>query len=494
MMPDGWKMNIARRKGLKIDLIKRYKEKPLQAKAAFWYMVCFVLQKGILALTTPLFARLMTTEQYGQFTVYMSWSNILIILTTLKLNDSVFNVGMSKFADQRDEVVSTFQILTIALTSALIIFYAVFRDQIQKLIGLADSIILFMIFETYANSAIYFWDKRKYYEYQYKPVVLKTVSMTCLNTLLGLVLVFYMNEKGYGRILSCLLVNGLFGLVILISNLKRGHFTFRPEFAKFALRFNLPLMGHYLSMYILEQFDRIMIQKIAGFSPAALYGLAYHIGTILTILTASIINAITPWMYNKLKQKDYTNIGNTFLKLCFLLCSFSACIAAFAPELILIFGGKEYLDAQYVISPIALCMIFRFLYMLYANIEFFFEKNKAAMFMSGFAAVLDVILNYFGIKLFGYIAAAYTTLICYAVLFALHYAYAMKCFPAGDCEKPDFKIKKTVAILVGTIPVHLSFTLLFSNHIIRYLMILLCLAIISMFRNKFKDVISLVRK
>ena len=51
-----------------------------------------------------------------------------------------------------------------------------------------------------------------------------------------------------------------------------------------------------------------------------------------------------------------------------------------------------------------------FMYQIFANVEFYFEKNKFIMLASIFSAGFNVFLNYIFIKELGYIAAGYTTL------------------------------------------------------------------------------------
>lgn len=57
-------------------ILKKYNSIPIAAKATIWFMICSVVQKCISLITTPVFTRLMTTEQYGQFSVYNSWLQI----------------------------------------------------------------------------------------------------------------------------------------------------------------------------------------------------------------------------------------------------------------------------------------------------------------------------------------------------------------------------------------------------------------------------------
>ena len=78
-------------------LLNKYRGLSLVAKATIWYMICSVLQKGISVITTPIFTRLLTTEEYGLYSVYVSWESIFIIFVSLRLDYTVFNKGMSKY-------------------------------------------------------------------------------------------------------------------------------------------------------------------------------------------------------------------------------------------------------------------------------------------------------------------------------------------------------------------------------------------------------------
>lgn len=61
---------------------KKLNEIPLTVKVSTSYAICSILQKCLSFITLPLFTRLLTTEQYGQYTIYTSWSGILMIFLT----------------------------------------------------------------------------------------------------------------------------------------------------------------------------------------------------------------------------------------------------------------------------------------------------------------------------------------------------------------------------------------------------------------------------
>lgn len=48
-------------------LLVKYRSIPVQVKASLWFLICAFLQKGISFITTPIFTRLLSTSEYGQY-------------------------------------------------------------------------------------------------------------------------------------------------------------------------------------------------------------------------------------------------------------------------------------------------------------------------------------------------------------------------------------------------------------------------------------------
>lgn len=471
-------------------LLNRYSEIPIGAKAAFWFVICSFIQKAIAILTTPIFTRMMSTEQYGQFTVYRSWLSILAILTTLRLDYSVFNKGMSKFKEQRDEYVSTMQYITSALTLVMFLIYLVMHRQVNAVVEMPMFIMLAIFAELLVVPAISFWSLKKRYEYVYIIVIVCTLAMAVLNAGLGVIAVFLTEEKGYARVLSVVFVNLFFGIPIYFYNFKKGHYRFNNQHAKFALLFNLPLLAHFLSIYVLGQFDRIMIQKMVSFEAAALYGLTYQVGSLLSIFSVSLRSAMIPWMYGKLEAGDYSPVGNMVFTASTMVGMIVIVLSAIAPEAIALFAGDKYTAAIYVVPPVAIGLYFEFIYTLYANIEFFFELNKAAMMISISAACLNIVLNYICIKQFGYVAASYTTLLCYLLMCVGHYQYMIIGVKRKIGLKLEFMPKRMILISLATVSLGLISLMLYSSPNLRYLLIFF---ILVLWWNKRDSILQIYR-
>lgn len=64
--------------------LNKYRSMSAPAKASLWFVICSVLQKGIAFLTTPLFTRVLSQEEYGTVSIYNSWLAVITILATFE--------------------------------------------------------------------------------------------------------------------------------------------------------------------------------------------------------------------------------------------------------------------------------------------------------------------------------------------------------------------------------------------------------------------------
>ena len=123
-------------------LKEKYNKIPIPAKASIWFVVCSILQKGISLITIPIFTRIMTTEQYGQYSTFISWYSIMIIFTSLNLYYGVYNNAMIKYKDHRDEYTSSMQGLTMLLTIIVYIVYLLFHRNINEFIDMTTLLVI----------------------------------------------------------------------------------------------------------------------------------------------------------------------------------------------------------------------------------------------------------------------------------------------------------------------------------------------------------------
>lgn len=470
-------------------LIEKYKKMSVVSKATIWFMVCSLIQKGISFLTTPIFTRMLTKEQYGLYSVYLSWLQIFTIIATFRLDYSVFNKGMSKYSNDRDGYTSSMLGITTLITTVMLCIYLLFQNQINSLTELSTFITLGIFMELYTIPAISFWSLRQRYDFRYISVVICTLTSAILNALVGVLAVYFSENKGVARIFSCVLVNVAIGIIIYIQVMLRGKKFFNLEYIKFAVLFNIPLILHYFSTYIIEQSDRIMIMKLVNVEAAALYSVAYTVGGIIKIFTAALTNTLIPLQYRLLERLDCRALKRQISSIMAGIVVLITAVAAIGPEVVMILGGEKYLPAVYVMPPVAASVFFSFLYTLLANIEFYFNKNKFAMKISFVGAMVNIGLNLVLIPVFGYVAAAYTTLISYIIYAVGHALYVQRIVREKKLEDV-FDGKLLTCLGIGSIVLSVFISFFYQMTWIRYGIII---ALIIFVFIKRKDVLQIVK-
>lgn len=474
-------------------LLDLYHKIPIQAKLTFWTFACTLVQRSISLITVPIFTRLLTTEQYGQYSIYMSWLNIFSIFTSLRLYAGVYNKGLSKYKGDMDGYALTMQYTTSILTLCTAVVYFLFKDAFNRLTDLSTPLMVLMLLELFFMTPMTFWTVRQRYDFKYKSVVAATLVLSIFSPVLGIIAVSLSDEKGIARIVSAAAAQIIVGIFFYVHNMVKGRFRFKKEYAKFALIFNLPLLPHYFSEYILNQSDRVMIQKFCGYAEAAIYSVAYNTGMVMTMVSSSINQALVPWLYQTLDKKDFQKIKKYTLQIGILVAIAMGIFVLVAPELALIMGGKNYALAKYIIPPVTVSIYFTFWYTLFANVEFYYDKNKYTMYISILGAIANIVLNAIFIPLTSFIAAAYTSLVCYILYSMGHYYLMSKVFYKREGTSL-FDIRKIILTGVALIGFMFVALLIYDYAILRYLLLIVAAIVIFICRNKLMALAKSVNK
>ncbi len=111
------------------------------------------------------------------------------------------------------------------------------------------------------------------------------------------------------------------------------------------------------------------------------------------------------------------------------------------------------------------------------------------MFVSSSGAVLNIALNWVFIHLFGYMAAAYTTLFCYGAFALAHYLFVVW-VTRKKVQRVIFDAKFMAVESAGFLALSMGMLPLYSRPVIRYGIIgLLCLAA-ALNRRKIKKLME----
>lgn len=406
--------------------LQQYNNAPVQVKASLWFLICSFLQKCIQMITTPIFTRLLNTSEYGEFNVYNSWLAIVSVFVSLNLYAGVFTKGLVKY--EEDKNVFSSSMLGLCTTCNIIGFciYILFKNFFNHLFGLSTFKMVLMFVSIWASSAFSFWSAYQRVEFKYKALVFVTVINSIIKPVCSIIFVVNASDKVTARILAIALIDVISFGGLYLSQMCKGKKIYQSRYWKYAIRFSIPLVPHYLSMIVLSSSDRIMIERMVGADVAGIYSLAYSISQIVAIFNTALFSTVEPWLYKKLKENRTDDIGKVAYITLIIIAGVIFVLIAFAPEVVMIFAPLEYREAIWVIPPVAMSVYFVFAYTFFAVIEFHYDKTKYISYATMLGAILNIVLNYIFIGLVGYMAAGYTTLICYVVYAVAHYMFSQK--------------------------------------------------------------------
>lgn len=461
----------------------------MPVKASFFFMLGNILQQSVSIITTPIFTRILSQNDFGVTNVYQAWYGILSVIITLTLTAGSYNTAMLDFKDEINEFTSSMLALTTLSTGIYFIIYLIFKKQISDLMGLPSILMYVMFLAIFLSSAMGFWMAQQRFNYKYKLSVTLSILMTLFGAIFSYLIVINIDgNRAIGKIIGGFIFTGAVSLVIYVNLILKGKTGFNYKYWKYALIFNIPLIPHYLSTIVLAQSDRILISKMVGNAEAGLYGVAYSASLVISIVFSSINASWVPWTFKKMRDKKYGDIrglANYIVIFCALAC---IGFISFAPEIIRILAAPSYYQAIWVVPPVVLGAYFTFLYSLFANIEFYYKKTKFIMLASICAAIVNIVLNILFIPIFGYIAAAYTTLIAYMIFCFMHYLFMTKITNKQIYDINFIFLSSFILILIS-----FGIMYLYNYFVIRYVIILILLLAIIVKRKDITMTIKLMK-
>ena len=265
-----------------------------------------------------------------------------------------------------------------------------------------------------------------------------TVVQTFIDFLLSYILVAWYKYGYIGRlegVYFAFFIATFYGLIVLYRHgyiIKK--FTFL--YSKKILAYGTPLIPHVLGGVILAMSDRYFISYFIDNKSVGYYSVAYQMSSIMLLLSVSINQAWMPMLYNFLanidKEKKNLIVRSTMYLM--VLYTIFALALYFASDLLFSILVDKKFNASKEFFPILLIgFLFQSYYYLFTNFLFYYKRTPLIAAITSFGAVVNLILNYIFIKLYGTIGVAYATAITYILYFVIVRHFAKKQFNATRC-------------------------------------------------------------
>jgi len=404
-------------------------------KAGIGYTIGNYLINGLNFLTIPIFARILTTSDYGIYNTFAAYQSILFIFLGLAIHSSYRNAcfkykykSESKSKYNYETYVSSSMVMILSITLLMFIITNIFSAFFQSLLGLDIISINLLLVCSLGSAVICCFNTNASLNYQYQSFVKVSLFNAVGNIVISLLMIkFVFHTRAYfGRMIGASISIFIVTLYILIYFFRKAKPANIKDYLSWGLKYSLPIVPHGISQVVLSQFDRIMINKMINSTTSGIYSFAYNIFAIIQVTYSSLDTVWSQWFYEQMHKKNYKDIKKMSTIYILALFVFSCVMMLVCPEVIVILGSAKYRDAIYCAIPIIAGGYFSFLYLIPSVVEYYYEKTKYIAIGTSSAAIINIFLNYVFISKYGYIAAAYTTMFTYFLYFLFHYILAWK--------------------------------------------------------------------
>lgn len=472
-------------------MLNKWKDLSDSKKSAFVFTIAILITKGIAIITTPIFTRIMSSADIGLVGIYTSWATMLGVVVSLGLTSGGYYIGLKDYSNSRDQYVSS--ILSITTISSLLtcLIFVINPRLWINILGLPLPLIVLMLVGFFLSPAYEMWLGRQRYENKYSFPGKVTIFTGLGSAIAAIITVITLRKFGYkdlaeGRLFATYGVTYSVYFIFFILIFIKGKTLYNKEYWKTSLLLSTPLIGHAFASQVLSVSDRMIIDKLVGTSEVGIYTVLYSVGTLSLILWNAINHSYVPYLFQNIDNEDKkSEIAKSASSILIGFSGVVVVISLFAPEIVRILATNEYLEAVNIVPPIVAGIYLTSVANCYSNILVYTKKTVLIMISTCIAAAINIGLNYLMIPIYGFEAAAYTTLIAYifyALLQAVSANLIFKKFTGKPIVFNNFQIFLISSL---TILLCLASILTYSSDIIRYCtIILVMISIIIIYKMK----------
>jgi O-antigen/teichoic acid export membrane protein len=387
------------------------------------------LQSVLGFILLPILTIYYTPDIFGVYSLLLLMSALSSAIFYLGASSSLGRYYFEHDSDEyKKKAVSTALFITLAGATFLIVITSLLSPFISRLLFDSEKYSTVVLLSIIGGSAFSFLLTLMtlILRYEKKSAIFFIVSISgvLLNFSITYVLLTKFEMGILAPIYGVLVSNGLSFIALLLYRLKSITFDLDSSMIKSYLNFGIQASAAGILVYILDWVDRIIIKDLLDLGQVGIYSLGYRLGAIINVLVImpfSLIWAPMRMQYSKNSNADkfttkiisyYTLIGVALIVISIL----------FSEELLsLFFSNKEYAGAAKV-YPIIMFSMLMYGYQGIVDYGIYFHKKVYLYMVAAIVGIgINILLNFIFIPIYGYIAAAYVTLITYTFTSGLLY-------------------------------------------------------------------------
>lgn len=384
-------------------------------------------------ITVPLITHFISPEEYGKASMFTLAQGIVSMLVYLGM-DQAFVREFNDYRDRMSRLLLNAVAIPLGMSCLISGLICVFRRQVGVFLFDTDAeltavymfaaLIPFMVLENFALLKIRMEEKGV--QYSFFTILLKALILAFT---VGL---FFAYERSFRSVVFAMAIGEICNSVILIlvsaKSLKLRRADFDRQLVKRMILFGLPLIPAMMMNWILSSMDKLMIRFMCGYEELGLYEAAFKIVNALAIVQSCFTLFWTPvayrWYEEKTEKRNF-NYVNTAVA---IIMSGMCLLLLIAKELVGVVLGEEFVEAIRIFPFLLLHPIMYTMSESTAVGIGFSRKTYYSIWVSAVGCVVNLVLNYVLIPIYGATGAAIATGLSFLAFFWARTLASRRCW------------------------------------------------------------------
>ena len=382
-------------------------------KNASWIIGCRIFQSILAFVISMLTARYLGPSNYGLINYAQSITTFVAPIMHLGFNWVIVK-ELINYPEEEEKTLGT--CITLSICSAFVCIIGILSFCAVVNVNDKTTLVVCALYSTalifQALELIQFWFQAKYLS---KYVALVSLAAYIIVSAYKSYLLITAKSVYWFAVSHsldyCIIA---LSLIFFYRKLTGKRLSFSWPVAKRVLRLGKYYIFSGLMVTIFLQTDKIMLKLMIGDSALGMYSAAATCTSVASFVFAAINDSMRPFVLESKKQStaEYErSVIQLYFCVFYSALLYALVLFAFAPNIISILFGSEYLDSTAILRVLALYTVFSY-YGGAKDIWILAEgKQKYLLIINIIGAISNVFLNYFWIKAYGAIGAAWASFI-----------------------------------------------------------------------------------
>ncbi len=407
----------------------------LPARSSVYYTFINLLSKGAALIFTPVFTRILTPMEYGEYSLFSSYLSLALVIGSLELSGGVVMRAFQKYRRRTHITILISSLLTLVVTTVTVFVFWCIKLVTGGGMSFPNAYI-FLFFTAASSSVINLYLSRCRYLYKWIPTLIATLIQSIAAPVCSIIIISISATKDInhistkiGTLTFFLCAAALCFTIISIIQAKReklrenltraGIIAYSHDCLKLLLRLCLPMLPYYFAVIVISQADKILISEFLGKDSLGKYSVAYSAGIALVAVTSGICSTLCPWIMRKVRSGEFHRIKRVLDTVISICIGIIICFLSLAPDIFAILAPAEYQSALPVIFIASLIPIPLALAQCMSSVAIAKERVLGVFICGAIPAALAVTLGFIFIPGGSLLVPALITALSYILLAVL---------------------------------------------------------------------------